>query len=153
MSNIRRFTSVVLVAGGAVLIPKSGQADIIAASVGNAWDPDKAGCFANGWNEPGRVSFTGGCSDSFGLWDIPLPIRATGTKNMSVFGKSDSAHVCTAFVLNAAGVIVRFDDANLDEIEGWRPFAPLAVNSNETVVVECKLALAGSAWVSAVKGY
>jgi hypothetical protein len=152
MSNIKRIASAVLLASGGLLVSSTAQSGIVAASDGSAWDANQTNCFTKGWQEPGRVSFTG-CQGT-GLWDVPVPIVTTGNKTFSVYGKSSVVGItCGAFVLGPSGAIVRWKEIALGFFPNWYPFESQAVNTDETAVVECEITSSGTSWMGAVKGF
>ena len=92
-----------------------------------------------------------------------MPIFSTGNKNFSVYiraflGPSFLA-TCDAFVLSSNGVIARWNEKQTSIFEGWVNFNTLAVNANESAIIECTVQAGtgegtpGDSFISAVKGF
>jgi hypothetical protein len=130
--------------------PPAGKAQL-AASAGFPDDSNLFSCFQRGWQDPGRVRYNG-CAGAQAWWDMPVPVKTTGSKSLGVFVKnSGGTSECWADVLGANGTLVRFNVQTFGTIERWVDFASLQVNSNESVEIQC--AVRSGNYVSAVRGF
>lgn len=125
----------------------------LAASAGFPDDSNLASCFQRDWNSPGRVRYNG-CAGALSWWDVPTPIKSTGTKSFGVFLKSRaSGGECWAEVFAANGTLARWNVQTFVNVEQWINFASLAVNSNESAEIQCAVSSISGDYISAVRGF
>jgi hypothetical protein len=165
MSTFSGMTYAPLLAAGVFLLSSpAGSTTVLSASSGSAWDPLLTHCFHRGWNEPGRVTFgdcpipndPDGADYPFGNWDMRIPLNSTGTKWFGVYGKDSNTFIeskCLAMVVDASGAIARWKELIITPWVGWHNFCPVAVNTNESIVISCGILHEGISenWFSAVR--
>ena len=146
---------------GALAHAGSARAAVVSASHGFADDSANSECFQRSWQSPGQVRYKPGCPGISAWYDIPLPIFATGNKSLSVFMRSSWPQPtarCDAFVVGANGGIVRWNEQSFGIIEDWVNFPLMAVNANESAIIECLVpngteGNVNDSYISAVKGF
>jgi len=121
------------------LVSKSATSDTLAGSGGHAWLPADTQCFQANWGEIRHTGATG--CEGFRKWLMPVPVRSTGTRTLSVraFGGSFGG----GFTLQCRAVKTDGSNSFTISSNGWQTTS--GVGSYQTLLIGTVTLNAGDA--------